>query len=214
MSIKRLTADDPDLIPKFTETYCLKIYARLRELEMKIAAGEIITREMSEKEIEKIKEESEKEIEEIKSDLSKKKAAAPKADTKTDKEKADKKSGIKYQRIIDSYNDICVSLPKSRVISDTKRALIKARFNDGYKYDDFKTVFTNAEASDLLTRRKPGKGHESFKANFDWLLKPANFEKVLENCYESEAKETLRFSESDFEEIANANFERMSKELL
>ena len=118
------------------------MYARLRDLEMKIKAGKIITLEMSD---EIVNAAVKKTIEAA--EIIEIKKAQEKADTKTDikkfpKERTDKKSGIKYQRIIDSYNDISVSLPKSRVISDTKRALIKARFNDGYKYEDFKTVFT------------------------------------------------------------------------
>lgn len=182
--MKRLTADDVHLIPKLSENYYLKIYARLRELEIKIAAGKIITLEMAEEKTQKA--------------LAEQKADFAKASVK----KADKKQDIKYQSIIDSYNTICKSLPKSLKVNDSKRRLIKARIAEGYKFEDFEKAFINAEASDLLTGRTPGKDHENFKANFDWILKPANFCKVLENCYESTAAKTQSYDLEKFETMA------------
>jgi 5-methylcytosine-specific restriction endonuclease McrBC GTP-binding regulatory subunit McrB len=75
---------------------------------MKIKAGKIITLEMSD---ERVNAAVKKAIEAA--EITEIKKLQEKADTKTDikkadKERADKKSGIKYQRIIDSYNDIIV----------------------------------------------------------------------------------------------------------
>lgn len=91
---------------------------------------------------------------------------------------------IDYQRIANMYNEICISFPTLRALSDNRKKAIKARLNSGYTYDDFKTLFEMAECSDFLK----GKNKKDWSASFDWLIKDANFAKVLEGNYSNKKK--------------------------
>ena len=56
--------------------------------------------------------------------------------------------------------------------------MIDARLKD-YTVDDFETVFELAQASDFLS----GRNKQWTNCNFDWLIKPNNFVKVIERTY-------------------------------
>ena len=87
---------------------------------------------------------------------------------------------INYQAIQNFYNAYCTSLPKCTALSDSRKKAIKARFSSGYTEDDFKDMFIKAEASSFLK----GKNNRNWTANFDWLIKDANFAKVLDGNYD------------------------------
>ena len=94
--------------------------------------------------------------------------------------KVSDRKGIDYQRIADMYNETCVSFPRCVGLSETRKKAIRARFKSGYTLEDFKTLFTKAEASSFLK----GKNNRNWAANFDWLIKDANMAKVLEGNYD------------------------------
>ena len=95
----------------------------------------------------------------------------------------EKRKKINYQKIVDMYNETCVSFPKLRQLSDSRRKAIKARLKT-YDYDDFKTLFIKAESSSFLK----GSNSRDWSATFDWLIKDANMAKVLEGNYDNEPK--------------------------
>lgn len=80
--------------------------------------------------------------------------------------------------IVQLFNDICISFPSVKVLSDSRKKAIKARLRT-YSYDDFKRMFENAEASSFLK----GKNDRNWSATFDWLIKDTNMAKVLEGNY-------------------------------
>ena len=80
------------------------------------------------------------------------------------------------------YNDICISFSKVSKLSEVRKKSIKARLNT-YNYDDFKTLFTKAEASNFLK----GKNSRDWQANFDWLIKDNNMAKVLDGNYDNKS---------------------------
>ena len=87
-----------------------------------------------------------------------------------------------YRQVVDLYHSICKSFPKIRSLSDARKKAIKARLKT-YSLEDFKTVFEKAESSSFL------KGEEKdWSATFDWLIKEANFLKVLEGNYADKKK--------------------------
>lgn len=91
------------------------------------------------------------------------------------------KHRVPYQEIVNLYRQTCPSLPSVRAVSDTRRKLIRSRFHE-HGLDAIGIVFEKAEASDFLTgRREP----YWTGCNFDWLLKPTNFIKVLEGTYDN-----------------------------
>lgn len=91
-----------------------------------------------------------------------------------------KRENIDYQKIVDMYNDTCVSFPRLKTLSDNRKKTIKARFNSGYTYDDFKNLFQKAESSSFLK----GSNNRNWSATFDWLIKDSNIAKVLDGNYD------------------------------
>ena len=96
---------------------------------------------------------------------------------------SDKREKVNYQRIADMYNETCVSFPRLKSLSESRKKAIKARLNT-YSEQDFKTLFEKAEASDFLK----GKNDRNWTANFDWLIKDSNMAKVLDGNYENTAR--------------------------
>ncbi|MGN1412355.1 MAG: phage replisome organizer N-terminal domain-containing protein [Oscillospiraceae bacterium] len=97
------------------------------------------------------------------------------------RDKKIEKENIDYQRIVDMYNDTCVSFPKLKTLSESRKKSIKARFKTGYSYEDFQTLFTKAENSSFLK----GSNNRDWSATFDWLIKDSNMAKVLDGNYEN-----------------------------
>jgi predicted phage replisome organizer len=114
-----------------------------------------------------------------------------------DKER-DKREIINYQRIVDMYNEICISLPRVKSLSDARKKAIKARMRK-YSEADLQQAFINAEESDFLK----GSNNRNWTADFDWIMKDTNIAKVLDGNYENRAgnKQT---SKSVFDEWRDA----------
>lgn len=87
-----------------------------------------------------------------------------------------------YQRIADMYNEICISFPQLKSLSDARKKAIKARLRT-YSEEDFRRLFEMAEASDFLR----GSNDRNWSATFDWLIKDGNMAKVLEGNYANKA---------------------------
>jgi len=80
---------------------------------------------------------------------------------------------------VNNFKSICVSLPQPKKITESRKKAIRSRMKD-YSKEEVLEVFKNIEHSDFLTGKNRG---SSWKANFDWILKPSNFIKVLEGNY-------------------------------
>lgn len=94
---------------------------------------------------------------------------------------------INYKQIVNSFNSICKSYPKVNKLSEARKKTIKARFNNGYDYQDFINLFEMAEQSEFLK----GENNRSWQANFDWLIKDANFAKVLDGNYSNKKNKNV-----------------------
>ena len=98
-------------------------------------------------------------------------------DIDTDKEKRERPTDT-AQKIIDSFNEICTTLPKVKKLTDARKKVVTARLKE-YSEDDILSVFRIAQQSDFLT----GRNDKGWQADFDWLMKPSNIVKVLEGNY-------------------------------
>lgn len=87
---------------------------------------------------------------------------------------------VPYEQIKMLYNSLCPSFSRCTAMSDARKKAIKARFVSGYTLEDFKTLFTKAEASSFLK----GRNNRNWTASFDWLIKDANMAKVLDGNYD------------------------------
>lgn len=86
---------------------------------------------------------------------------------------------VNYQEIIDLYHSICFDLSRVKTISEPRKKAMRNRIKE-FGIDGVEEVFHKVHASDFLCGRKNG----SWKCNFDWIMKPANFIKVREDAYE------------------------------
>lgn len=106
------------------------------------------------------------------------------------------KERIDYIGIKDAYNEICVSLPRLRALSDARKKAIKNRLED-YTVEEVHEVFKKAESSAFLT----GNNDRNWHATFDWLMKDANFAKVLDGNYDNRKKPAINADMTDLDEF-------------
>lgn len=90
---------------------------------------------------------------------------------------------VNYKAVAELFNETCPSLPKVRDLTDQRRRAIKARIMEGNTAEDFRAVFAKVQASSFLTGKNGG-----WKCGFDWILKPANWQKIKEGNYDDEAR--------------------------
>lgn len=100
-------------------------------------------------------------------------------DIELEKEKEKELERIDYQKVVNMYNDTCVSFPRIRTLSENRKKAIRARIHQGYTYDDIQEAFTLAEQSSFLK----GGNDRNWSATFDWIMKDANLTKILEGNY-------------------------------
>ena len=105
-------------------------------------------------------------------------------ENQADKPPAPPRSPIPYESIRSLYNETCVSLSQCKIMSESRKKAIKARYSSGCTLEDFDTLFKKAEASSFLK----GKNERNWRATFDWLIKDANMTKVLEGNYDDRGK--------------------------
>lgn len=80
--------------------------------------------------------------------------------------------------VVEYFHENCSRLPKVQVISKARKSAIKARVSD-YGLEKVKEVIEIAGKSNFLA----GENRNTWAADFDWILKPTNFVKVLEGNY-------------------------------
>ena len=82
-------------------------------------------------------------------------------------------------KIVELYNQICLSLPKAKILTKARKKKIKARLKT-YSIEDFETAFRKTEASSFLR----GENDRGWTANLNWLIdRDDNMAKVLEDSY-------------------------------
>ena len=86
---------------------------------------------------------------------------------------------LRPEHIVAKWNELAPTMgkPTVRDITPERRQLLKARIGQ-YSVDDFVTVFGNIRGSPFL-RGDTGKQF----CTFDWAMKKANFQKILEGNY-------------------------------
>ena len=100
----------------------------------------------------------------------------------------EKKEKTDFNRIMDSFNSICISLPKIKSMTDRRKKKINTRLKDlGGNVDLLEDIFHRVEASDFLTGRIATE--EDWIASFDWIFKNQdNLAKIIEGNYDNKGK--------------------------
>ncbi len=111
-----------------------------------------------------------------------------------------KETKTTYKQIQDMFNRLCPSLPEMKTLSEARKKLIKSCLKT-YTLEQVEEVFRKAEASSFLRGDKGMRG-ERFTANFDWLMKDANFAKTLDGNYDDKgARETPPHEPDELDKI-------------
>lgn len=85
---------------------------------------------------------------------------------------------IDYESLIENYHTLCPKMSKVQALNKTRKGYINARVGE-YGLEKVISVFRIAGQSDFLN----GKNDKAWKADFEWILRPENFLKVLEGKY-------------------------------
>lgn len=98
------------------------------------------------------------------------------------------RAAIPFKAIIDEYHKAMPENPRVRVMSDTTTGYIRQRWNedkDRQKLAWWTEFFTYANSCPFLVGKvAPSEGRKVFFADLQWLVKPTNFEKVVNGKYE------------------------------
>lgn len=90
-----------------------------------------------------------------------------------------KKPKIPFEEIIQIFNSVCVDLPRVEKLTELRKKNIESRVKEN-SLEVLGDVFRQVSESDFLCGKKT-----DFKASFDWIMKPANFVKILEGNYKN-----------------------------
>jgi uncharacterized protein YdaU (DUF1376 family) len=90
---------------------------------------------------------------------------------------------IDYEFIINIYHNLCPNMAKVEKLTDQRKGFIRARFAE-YGIEKITTVLRTAGESEFLN----GHNEKVWKADFEWLMRPNNFIKVLEGKYHNRTK--------------------------
>ncbi len=98
--------------------------------------------------------------------------------------KREKSASVPYRQIIDAYNESCGSLPKATKLTDKRKRAIRSCMAQGFTADEMCRAFRFAASTPFLT----GENDRRWRANFDFIIKPDNMQKILEGAYGTAAK--------------------------
>ncbi|MBQ5320311.1 MAG: hypothetical protein J6K17_14570 [Oscillospiraceae bacterium] len=101
------------------------------------------------------------------------------------RERKAKEPAIPYQQIVDDYNSICgTKLPRVTKLTDKRKRAIKTCIGQGFTIEELTDAFRTAVSTPFLT----GKNERSWTANFDFIIKPDNLQKICEGAYGAPAQ--------------------------
>lgn len=98
-----------------------------------------------------------------------------------------------YVEIAKLYNEICVDLPKCKLLNKERTNQMKKCIDIMEKTGtDFEMFFRKVQASDFLTGRNRSNS-DKWQADFDWIFKPVNCTKIIEGNYDNKLDNYLRY---------------------
>ena len=99
-----------------------------------------------------------------------------------------------YEQIRQSFIANCPSLPRPNAAEKWTAGRKKAIRDKKITDDEFSEVFKRVERSDFLTGRKTG-----WHCSLDWILKPANWQKINEGNYDNHGPENPGGSKATYD---------------
>lgn len=105
-------------------------------------------------------------------------------EVKDEIEISNKNPKIEFQKIVDIFNSVCRNLPTVQKLTTARESAINARIND-YGLSKIGEVFQLVSSNEFLN----GNNDRGWKADFDWIMNPNNFIKILEGKYQNNGKQ-------------------------
>ncbi len=122
------------------------------------------------------------------------------AEIKNEIVKKDKIEKINFQEIISVFNSVCNRLPKVEKITEQRKKMISARIKET-SLETLGNVFQKVSESNFLN----GENKNGWVSNFDWIMNPTNFVKILEDNYKNNtANGTSKSNEQIFRDAVQS----------
>lgn len=86
----------------------------------------------------------------------------------------------KENEVVEFFNKTCIQLSKVQLITESRKKKITARISE-VGFDKLLEIITDVSESGFLNGDNP----RSWTADFDWILEPRNFTKILEGNYKN-----------------------------
>ena len=91
---------------------------------------------------------------------------------------------IPYQKIVDLYHELLPELTRCEKLTETRKRYIKSIWLDDMgDLEYWRNFFVFVSKSDFLMGKTNQLGRRPFKANLEWITKPANYLKIYEDQY-------------------------------
>ncbi len=103
-----------------------------------------------------------------------------------DKEQ-DKDKDIDYSFIVENYHSLCPKMNRVEVINDVRKGFMNGRVGE-YGLDKVINVLRLAGENDFLN----GANDKAWKADFEWIMRPTNFIKIMEGKYNNAEKQRVK----------------------
>lgn len=103
-----------------------------------------------------------------------------------------KNEKIDFDEILTIFNSVCVGLPKIQKITKSRIASLNLRIKE-YGLLSLGEVFKKVSESRFLN----GENDRGWTADFDWILNPNNFQKIIEDKYKNKENGTESKSKSN-----------------
>lgn len=90
------------------------------------------------------------------------------------------------QAIVDLFNATIPEFPRVMLLTKDRIAKVSARWNESDVHQDLSfwaEYFALVRSSEFLMGKVSASGGNPFRCNFDWLIAPSNFVKVVEGNY-------------------------------
>ncbi len=101
-----------------------------------------------------------------------------------------------FKKIMELYHQICVSYPHIKDIDGERKKAVVARWRKYENLGVFEQLFKIAQESSFMK----GENVRNWHADFDWMMKPTNFSKILEHKYD-DRKQDEKIGETDLHEF-------------
>lgn len=91
-----------------------------------------------------------------------------------------------HQEVLALYHELLPANPRIKVWDGARAEALRTRWREDPKrqsLDYWRRFFVHVSASEFLTGRREGRGERPFLPGLEWMVKKANFAKIIEGRY-------------------------------